>query len=273
VADSPDAPFIAANQAQWDERAALHLESTFYDVDGWLRNERGPKSWEVQALGDVTGLRLLHLQCHFGLDTLAWARAGATVTGLDFSPVAIAAAADIAERAGLSGRASFVCAGIDEAIAALNGARFHVTCTTIGSLCWLPSIERWAEVVAATLVSGGRLYLHDVHPVAWSMAEEDFRLTETYFEEAEPWVDDSPGTYTDANRPRQVQRSYEWNHSLGEIITALIRHGLRITALTEHDWTLWSRWPWLIPGAEGKWSVPTDMPRVPLSFTLLAERT
>jgi len=96
VADSPDAPFIAANQAQWDERAALHLESTFYDVDGWLRNERGPKSWEVQALGDVTGLRLLHLQCHFGLDTLAWARAGATVTGLDFSPVAIAAAADIA---------------------------------------------------------------------------------------------------------------------------------------------------------------------------------
>ena len=138
---------MAANRANWDDRAAVHLESRFYDVEGWLRDQRGPRPREIEALGDVTGLRLVHPQCHFGLDTLAWARAGAVVTGLDFSPVAIAAAAEIAERAGLSERATFVCASVDEAVSALSGATFDVVYVSLGALCWLPSVAVWAGMV------------------------------------------------------------------------------------------------------------------------------
>ena len=129
----------AMNRANWDERTAIHLESRAYDVEGWIRDGKGPPPRELEALGDVSGLRLLHLQCHIGLDTLAWARAGASVTGLDFSPAAIAAATEITERAGLSGRARFVCADVYDACEALDHATFDVVYVSLGSLCWLPS--------------------------------------------------------------------------------------------------------------------------------------
>jgi SAM-dependent methyltransferase len=264
---------IAANRAQWDERAAIHLESRFYDVEGWLRDQRGPRPHEIRALGNVEGLRLVHPQCHFGLDTLAWARAGAEVTGIDFSPVAIEAARRIARRAGLARRATFVCASVDDAEAALDGAVFDVVYVSLGALCWLPSVDRWAQMVGALLSPGGRLYVHDGHPLAWALSEDDLRIAHTYFEEAEPFIDDSAQTYTDATRALRARRSYEWNHGIGEIVTALIRHGLRITELTEHDWTVWKRWPWLVEVGEGAWTNPPGMPRVPLTFTLLAERT
>jgi SAM-dependent methyltransferase len=148
--------YIAANRANWDDRTALHLESRFYDVEGWLREPRRPRSYESDALGDVSGLRLVHLQCHFGLDTLEWAREGAEVTGLDFSPVAIAAASDLAGRAGLSDRARFVCADVYDATNALDGAAFDVVFVSLGALCWLPSIDRWAEQVGALVAPGGR---------------------------------------------------------------------------------------------------------------------
>ena len=263
---------IATNLDHWNDRAGIHVESRFYDVEGWLRDQRGPRPREVQALGSVEGLRLLHLQCHFGLDTLAWARAGAEVTGLDFSPVAISTARQIAQHAGLEGRATFVCASIDEAPTALGGAAFDVVYVSLGALCWLPGVDRWAQVVASTLAPGGRLYLHDVHPVAWALSDDDLRIVHTYFEETEPFVSDSDQTYTDANRPLEHTRSYEWNHGIGEIVSSLIRHGLRITGLTEHDWTVWPRWPWLVPAGDDRWSNPPDRPRVPLTFTLLAER-
>ena len=263
---------IEANRAQWDDRAAIHLESRFYDVEGWLRDGRGPRPREIEALGDVTGLRLVHPQCHFGLDTLAWARAGARVTGVDFSPVAIQAARGLAERAGLSERATFVCAPVDDAVAALDGATFDLVYVSLGALCWLPSVEAWARMVGALLTPGGRLYLHDGHPVAWAMADDDLTLAHPYFEEADPFVDDSPDTYTDATRPLEHTRSYEWNHGIGEIVTALIRAGLRITELIEHDWTVWPRWPWLVSAGEDRWTTPPGMARLPLTFTLLAER-
>src|SRR5664279_5053074 len=118
--------YIAANRANWNDRAEVHLESDFYDVEGWLREPRRPRPYEIEALGDVSGLRLVHLQCHFGLDTLEWAREGAQVAGLDFSPVAIAAANDLASRAGLSDRATFVCSDVYDATNALDGATFDV---------------------------------------------------------------------------------------------------------------------------------------------------
>jgi len=262
---------LAANRANWNDRTAIHLRSRFYDVEGWLRDERGPRRREVEVLGDVAGLRLLHLQCHFGLDTLAWARVGATVTGLDFSAVAIEAAEDLARRAGLAERSTFVCANVLDAAHALGNATFDLVYVSTGALCWLPSVDLWAAQVGALVAPGGRFYLHDGHPVAWALAGERLCFEHTYFEEREPHVDDSDVTYTDAERPIRSRRSYEWNHSIGEIVTALVTHGLGIEWLAEHDWTDYQRFPWLTADDEGRWS-PADGPRVPLSFSLLARR-
>jgi SAM-dependent methyltransferase len=147
-----------------------------------------------------------------------------------------------------------------------------VVYVSLGALCWLPSADRWAEMVGTLLAPGGRLYLHDVHPLAWALSDDDLSIAHTYFEEADPFVDDSAQTYADAARALEHRRSYEWNHGIGEIVTALIGRGLRITGLTEHDWTVWKRWPWLVEAAEDSWTNPPGLPRVPPTFTLLAER-
>ncbi len=264
--------YLAANRANWNDRAEVHLESDFYDVEGWLREPRPPRPHEAEALGDVSGLRLLHLQCHFGLDTLAWARVGAHVTGLDFSPVAVVAANDLAWRAGLSDRATFVCADVYDATTALAGATFDVVYVSLGALCWLPSIDHWAEQVGALVALGGRFYIHDVHPVGWALSDDTLALAESYFEEREPNASDSDETYTDAERPLTNTKSYEWNHGIGEIVTALIAHGLRLEWLAEHDWTVWPRFPWLVPTDDGRWVAPPGMSRAPLTFSLLAQR-
>jgi SAM-dependent methyltransferase len=263
----------AANRANWDERVAVHLGSRFYDVEGWLRDRPGPRRYEAEAIGDVTGLRLLHLQCHFGLDTLAWARAGARVTGLDFAPSAVVAARDIARRAGLAERAEFVCADVYDAVGALGHAEFDVVYVTLGALCWLPSVERWAAQVGALVAPGGRFYLHDGHPLAWALAEDRPEVVRSYYEEPEPLADDSGYTYTDAQTaPMANRHQYEWNHGIGETLSALVRHGLRLEWLVEHDWTVWPHFPWLVEKADGTWGAPVGGPRLPLSFSLLATR-
>jgi SAM-dependent methyltransferase len=264
---------FAINRANWDDRTGIHLESELYDVEGWLRDQRGPREHEIEALGDVAGLRLLHLQCHFGLDTLAWARAGAQVVGIDFSPAAIDAANEIAERACLRDRAAFVCANVYDAVEVLGDATFDIVYVSLGALTWLPSVDRWASQVGALVAPGGRFYMHEDHPVAWALADDDLRFEHTYFEEPEPFVIDTERSYTDGNRALVAQRTFEWNHSLGEIVTALVRHGLRIEWLVEHDWTVWPRFPWLVHEAQGRWASTPDRPRVPLTYSLLATRT
>jgi SAM-dependent methyltransferase len=262
---------FAVNRANWDERTAIHLGSRFYDVEGWLREERGPRAFEAEVLGDVAGLRLLHLQCHFGLDTLAWARAGARVTGLDFSTEAIDAARDLAVRAGLDGLATFVCADVLDAVDALDHATFDVVYVSIGSLTWLPSVDRWARQVGALVAPGGRLYVHDVHPFGLTLAFDESRVERTYFEEPDSHISESGITYADGSQRLERRRAYWWNHGIGETVTALVRHGLRLEWLTEHDWTLFEQFPWLVE-RDGRWVHPPSAPRIPLTFSMLATR-
>jgi SAM-dependent methyltransferase len=261
---------LLTNRANWDERIEIHLQSRFYNVERWLREAPAPRSYEAEALGDVAGLRLLHLQCHFGLDTLTWARAGAEVTGLDFSANAVDAARALAERAGLGDRATFVCADVYDAVEALHHATFDVVYVSLGALTWLPTVERWAEQVGALVAPGGRFYIHDGHPVVWALSDDGLSFEHSYFEETEPFVDDTGATYSDAERVIGSARTYEWNHAIGEIVTALVSNGLHIDRLVEYDWTVWPRFPWLVADAEGRWSSPPGTPRIPLSFSLLA---
>ena len=263
---------LTANRANWDERTGIHLDSRFYDVEGWLRRAPGPRPREIGALGDVAGVSLVHLQCHIGLDTLQFARAGARVTGLDFSPAAISAAQDLADRAGLADQANFVCADVYDSVSELGPQTFDIVYVSLGALCWLPSVDRWAAQVAALLTPGGCLYVNDQHPVEWALADDQAVFAHPYFEESEPYVDDSGATYTDSDRPLVNRRNYQWNHGIGETVTALIRHGLRLDWLVEHDWTEVDRFPWLIANDKQQWTTPVGMPRLPLTFSLLAHR-
>jgi SAM-dependent methyltransferase len=264
--------WLAANRANWDDRTPIHLESAFYDVEGWLAAGTRSHPWEADALGDVTGLRLVHLQCHFGKDTLDWARAGALVTGLDFSPAAITAARHLADRAGLADRARFVCADVLHAAEALDHETFDVVYVSLGALCWLPSVRRWAEQVGELIAPGGRLFLFEGHPLAWALTEDGEHLGFTYFEEAAPHVDDEGSTYTDGDQFLTNRRNYQWNHSLGEIVTALTDQGLALRSLVEHDWTGYRQFPWLVEEGADRWATPPGRPRIPLSFTLQAGR-
>ena len=261
-------PRLEANLVNWNSRVRVHVESRFYDVEGWLLRTPGPPSREIEALGDLEGKTLVHLQCHFGMDTMQWARAGATVTGLDFSPASIDEAISLAERAGLSERASFVCANIYDAPQALSGKRFDVVYVSLGALCWLPDVTAWGGVVADLLAPGGRLYLHDGHPFASCLDDGGERVIYGYFEEPDsPFSSDSTLTYTDGERI-SATRIYEWNHSIG--VAALIGRDLVIDSLIEHDWTLFQQFPWLVENTSGQLVVPEGHPRIPLSFTLLA---
>ncbi len=264
---------LAANRRNWDERVAIHVASRFYDVEGWLEKRPGPRARELEALGDLSGMDLVHLQCHFGLDTLAWARVGARVTGLDFSPEAVATARTIAQRADLADRSEFVCADVLDAWRALGYRTFDVVYVSLGALSWLPSVDRWASQVAALLRPGGRLHLHDGHPLTWALSDDSLVIGHSYFETDEPFVDDSAETYTDAIRPLVNQRTYDWNHGLGETVTALLDHGLRIDRFEEHNWHVHQQFSWLVEQRAGHWIVPPEFPQIPLTFTIVATRT
>ena len=263
-------PRLEANRANWDERVAVHTQSRFYDVEGWLANGSGPRGEELDALGDPTDLSLVHLQCHFGQDTLGWARAGATVTGVDFSTAAIDAARTLADRAGLADRSTFVCSNVYDAPEALACERFDIVYVSLGALCWLPDVAAWAEVVRRLLKPEGRLYIHEVHPLSATLDDEGDRIEFSYFEEPErPLVFDQDTTYTDGAK-LSATTTYEWNHSLGEIIGSLVRCGLVIDALEEHDWTVFQQFPWLLDVERGHYVIPPERPRIPLTFTLQA---
>jgi SAM-dependent methyltransferase len=263
-------PQLEANRANWDDRVGIHVASTFYDVEGWLKNAQGPPEREVLALGSLAGKSLLHLQCHFGMDTLRWARSGATVTGVDFSPAAVNEATALAKRAGLSSSATFVCSNVYDAPEALSGERFDVLYVSLGSLAWLPDIAQWGDVVSRLLLPGGRVYIHDVHPFTMMFDDDAEHIINGYFEDQDnPIVEDDASTYTDGGTTTTT-RTYEWSHSLGEVVMSLTTRGLVVDSLVEHDWTLYQAFSWLIESPLGTAVIPEGRPRIPLSFTLVA---
>ncbi|TAJ19111.1 MAG: class I SAM-dependent methyltransferase, partial [Dehalococcoidia bacterium] len=263
--------YFEGNRANWDERVPIHLASQSYDMTGFLRGEKQLTRIEREEVGDVRGKRLLHLQCHFGMDTLSWARLGATVTGLDISPAAIEAATRLATYAEIPGT-RFVTANVYDAPDALGGETFDIVYTGIGALNWLPDVDAWAQVVAACVAPGGRFYILECHPVLWSLdntrEDEALILKYPYFETAEPgYVADDALTYTDGPPLTESPVSYEWNHGLGEIIDALLRAGLRLDFVHEHQEVPWQALPWLVPGDDPRtWVMPEGRERVPLTF-------
>jgi len=274
MSDDPD--WRRLNRANWDERVAVHLGPGGYDLRD-LRAGRGRLRIVEDELGPVDGLRILHLQCHVGHDSLALVQRGATVVGLDFSPAAVAAASQLAEQLGLLGRARFVLSDIYDAPAAIpEAAGFDCVFATWGTIPWLPDIGSWARVVAHFLKPGGFFYFAEGHPLALVLDDAaangagrpGFALP--YFGR-EPFVDTDPRDYADPDARLAHATTHQWLHPLGDVVTALIEAGLRLDWLHEHPVVPWRMFDCLVPDEEELYRWP-DKPWLPLAYSLRATR-
>ena len=264
------------NRASWDERAPAHAASPDYAVQR-LREDPAHLSdvvrFDLPRLGDIAGLRGVHLQCHIGTDTLSLARLGARMSGLDFSAASLRQATLLAQSAGAD--IDYHHADVYDAPDVLGRGVFDLVYTGVGALIWLPSIDRWAQAVAELLAPGGRLFLRDGHPMLFALADIGadgvLVLEHPYFEVEQPLVWDQPGTYVETGVEFQHTRTHEWNHGIGEIATALLEHGLQITALVEHDSVPWEAFPGHMERIEdNEWRIRERPLRLAHSFTLQA---
>jgi len=268
--------YRAINRANWDERAAAHAASPDYAVDRLIEDPEHLSNvvrFDLPLLGDIAGLRGVHLQCHIGTDTISLSRLGAKMVGLDFSPAALEQARRLAAAAGDD--VEFVESDAYDAVQTLGAGRFDLVFTGIGALCWLPSIERWASVVERLLAPGGRLFIREGHPMLWSLqdARPDGLLVVEYpyFEREEPLVFTDGGTYVATDAVFEQNTTHEWNHGLGEVVTALLERGMQITGLVEHDSIPWDGLPGQMEAvAMGEFRVADRPWRLAHSYTLQA---
>lgn len=236
--------YAFVNRANWESRVEHHVASLDYGIERFIEDPdrlSGVVTFDRARLGDVSGKDIVHLQCHIGTDTLSLARLGGRVTGLDFSPKALAAARQLAAACELPVR--FVESELYEAPAVLGSNRFDLVYTGVGALCWLPDIKRWASVVAALLRPGGRLFIREGHPMLWALTEPRpdglVTLEYPYFEWAGETRFVETETYVDHEGELTHPETIQFNHGLGEIITALLRAGMELTAFEEHDTVPW----------------------------------
>jgi SAM-dependent methyltransferase len=272
----PVTDYTDINRASWDDRAPAHAASPGYSVSRFADDPAFLSDvvrFDLPLLGDIGGLRGVHLQCHIGTDTISLARLGADMTGLDFSPVSLAQARRIAGLAGADVR--FAEAEVYDAVEVLGPESFDLVYTGIGALCWLPRIRPWAAVVAGLLRPGGRLFLREGHPMLWAM--EDGRpdgllaVEYPYFERDEPSVFDEGGTYVETDAVFTHNLTHEWNHGIGELVTALLDAGLALTGLAEHDSVPWEALPGQMEKlGNGEWRLADRPWRLPHSYTLQA---
>ncbi|MEI6309711.1 MAG: class I SAM-dependent methyltransferase [bacterium] len=260
--------FLEANRMLWDSLVAIHQRSRFYDLDNFLEGKSSLLAIEREEVGSVEGCSLLHLQCHFGMDTLSWARLGAQATGVDFSPRAIEEACALRDRLKLP--AEFICCDLYDLPQRLE-KRFQVVYTSYGVLCWLPDLPRWGRVVAHFLETGGRFVLVEGHPFlnvfANGSQESSLRVAYSYFHRPEPSRWEVDGDYADPQAQVNLP-SYEWTHSLSDILNALLQAGLELESLREFPWAMYQCFPFLEQRPDGFWQMPGGVDSIPMLFSL-----
>jgi SAM-dependent methyltransferase len=270
--------YFDANKELWNQRTAIHKDSSFYDVTGFKTGKNVLTPIELNELGDVTGKKMLHLQCHFGLDSLNWARLGADVTGVDLSDAAIREARQLNDELGMN--AKFICCNIYDLLPEitetskvsplggdLEGA-FDIVFTSYGVIGWLPDLDKWAAIVAYYLRPGGIFYLAEFHPVVW-MFDEEFTHVKYYYDNREVIVTDSQGTYTDRSADIKV-KEYSWNHSLSEVLNSLISQGLRIERFNEFMYSPYPCFNNIVQGEDGNWRIKGMEGKVPMVYSIRA---
>jgi SAM-dependent methyltransferase len=262
--------YVEANRQLWDELTPIHERSELYDIAGFKAGKCSLMPTELEEVGDVKGKSLLHLQCHFGMDTLSWARKGAQITGIDYSEKAIELARSLSRETGI--RADFILTNIYDLPDQLKG-EYDIVFTSYGILCWLPDLPRWAEIISHFLKPGGFFYIVEGHSFLYvfdnSGKSTDFKVSYSYFHEPGPIKWEPEGDYADWSA-KVLHPSYEWTWGLGDVINALIGAGLRIDFLHEFPYSAyrWSRFA--VKQEDGWWHVKGD--KVPLTFSIKATK-
>jgi ubiquinone/menaquinone biosynthesis C-methylase UbiE len=264
--------YTEANRTLWNAWTRLHKDSEEYDLPGFRAGRCALKPIELAELGNVGGKTMLHLQCHFGLDTLSWARRGAQVTGVDLSDEAIHLARSLSSELGIPGE--FLCSDLYELPRVLE-RKFDIVFTSYGVLVWLRDILAWGEIIARFLKPGGTFYIAEFHPATmmFDNAEEatDFRVAFPYFHRAEPIRWAGQGSYAAPDAPYHSV-TYEWTHTLADVVSALIAAGLRIEHLHEFPYSICRSFPFLERDAHGLWRAPGREDSVPLLFSIKARK-
>ena len=261
--------FLQANRALWDLWTAEHETSPFYDLAGFRAGKDRLHSVELSELGDVAGRSLLHLQCHFGMDTLAWARRGAIVTGVDISPKSTALAQSLSHELELP--AQFICADIYDLPGGLS-AGFDIVFTSYGVLHWLSDLEEWADIIARLLKPRGVFYIIDDHPFFRALTtndRQDLLVSNPYFFSKTPDRVDMAGSYaTEATGEKRT--SFIWNHPLEEVIGSIMGAGLTIENIHKFPFAARAKFPFMEQGVDGWWRLPERFKPIPFLFSLRA---
>jgi len=264
---------MEVNREHWDEITPIHVASEMYDVDAFKAGRSTLKRVELGELGDVRGKTLLHMQCHFGMDTLSWAREGAVATGIDYSEAALEQARALAATCGIDAR--FVLSNVYDLPDTLHG-EFDIVFTSYGALNWLPDLSRWAKVAAHFVRPGGTFYVAEFHPIVaiFDDAEDvdDLRVRWPYFPTGEPLRWEGYGDYTDRSAKLQHDVTYEWPHPTSEVLTSLIDAGLRIEFFHEFPYTSYPTFPFLEPIDERMYRLTKHDGSVPLLYSIKATK-
>lgn len=266
--------YRTSNQKNWDSRVPIHVASESYGLDKYVLDPdhiSGVVEFDRERMGDISGMKLVHLQCHIGTDTISLARLGAEVTGTDFSEESLAAASKLSVDSGTPAR--FVLSELYETADVLD-EDFDFVYTGVGAICWLPDIAGWAKVVSSLLRKGGKFYMREGHPVVWALddAEPDGKLAFKYpYFEGDPTRIETEETYAG---PGQISSpvTYDWNHGVGEVLTALIDAGLRIDRVDEYDFVEWKAIEGMIQNEQGHWMLPAGEPRIPMMWSINATK-
>jgi SAM-dependent methyltransferase len=259
--------FMNTNRALWNARTPIHVGSEFYGVEAFRRGRCTLNAIELELLNDFRNKSLLHLQCHFGLDSLSLARRGAQVTGVDFSEAAIREARLLAKSVELP--ADFICANIYDLPEQLTG-QYDFVFTSYGVIGWLPDLETWAEIIAHYLKPGGQFVMAEFHPVLWMFDNEFRHIVYSYFQDA-PIIEKENGTYADVHADIELE-SVSWNHSLDQVLGALIAAGLRISEFLEFDFSPYNCFSNTVESSPGRFQIKGMEGKLPMVFALKAEK-
>ena len=257
--------YINANKKAWNLRAPSHFQSSFYNLDAWKKE--GGCSLTPIELSELTfpvGTTLLHLQCHFGQDTLSLARKGAIVTGSDFSDVAIERANQLAQEVGIPS-AQFICCNLYDLKQHLQGS-FDVVFTSYGTIGWLPDLQPWADIIAHYLKPGGFFYMADFHPALWMLDDKMEALTYSYFN-VEVIETQQSGTYADREAPIQYSE-YGWNHSMSDLLNSLLKAGLQLEFFNEYPYSPYDCFANTVRGEDGFFRIKNLENKLPMVYSL-----
>jgi 2-polyprenyl-3-methyl-5-hydroxy-6-metoxy-1,4-benzoquinol methylase len=257
--------YFEANKSLWNQRTAVHKDSAFYNLAGFRNGETVLTPIELNELKNVSGKTMLHLQCHFGMDSLDWARRGADVTGIDLSDTAISEAKKLNDELKLN--AKFICSNVYDLRDHLD-EKFDIVFTSYGTIGWLPDLDKWADIVAHYLKPGGLFYIAEFHPVLW-MFDDDFTHIKFHYDNRELIITENEGTYTDRTAAI-TGKEYSWNHSISEVLNALINAGLKIENFNEHMYSPYPCFKNMTELEKGKWHIKGMEEKLPMVYSISA---